>query len=326
MIRALTLATGIALCAHAGASLAQAEKNFPERPVRVIVAWAAGGNADVLSRIMGQKMSDMAGQQFVVENRGGANGTIGTEFVVRARPDGYTLLVDGMQTHAINAQVMKLPYVSLRDLTPIAQLGSVLHILVAHSSLPIKNTRDLVALAKARPTDIAYASFGEWTTTHLAGEFFQQATKTKLLHVTYKGGGPALTGILAGEVSLYFPGISIALPHIHTGKLRALGIASKVRSPDLPELATLAEQLKAPDYDVTTSFAIMAPQGVPAGIVDKLNKMVTAALTAEDVKKRMVGVGAMPPPAMSAAETLERMQAEAARLGAVIKTVRAGSK
>jgi tripartite-type tricarboxylate transporter receptor subunit TctC len=181
----MLLLTASGLSTIAAQGLAQTAANYPEKPVRVIISWAAGGNADVLGRILTQRLSDAVGQQFVVENRGGANGTIGSAYVVRSRPDGYTVLIDGVQTHAINGHVMSgLPYVTQRDLAPVALLGSVLHILVAHPSLPARNTKELIALARARPMDVVYASFGEWTTTHLAGEFFQQVTNTRMLHVT----------------------------------------------------------------------------------------------------------------------------------------------
>lgn len=315
----LTLAAIVLVCG-AGKVLAQADKTYPDRPVRIVVPWAAGGNADVLTRVMAQKLTEVMGQQVVVDNRGGANGMIGSELVVRSRPDGYTLLVDGVQTHAINPLVFsKMAYVTQRDLAPVTLLGGVLHILVAHPSLPIRNTADLIALAKAHPREIAYASFGPGTLSHLAGELFQQITGTRMLHVPYKGGGPALVAQLSGEVSLYYPGFAIALPHVKSGKLRALGMASKVRSADLPDLPTLAEQLKAPQYDITTVFAIMVPAETSKSVVGKLHSGLAQALTSPDVRKRYSSMGAASMPALSPDETLSMMRSEAERWGKVVR-------
>lgn len=309
--------TLVLLMACAANAVAQ---SYPQRPVRIVVPWAAGGNADVLTRVMAQKLSESWGQQVVVDNRGGANGMIGSEQVVRSKPDGYTLLVDGVQTHAINPYVFsKVTYDTQRDLAPITLLGGVLHILVAHPSLPVSKTSDLVALAKAQPRAIAYASFGPGTMSHLAGEFFQQITGTTMLHVPYKGGGPALTALLAGEVSLYYPGIAIALPHIKTGKLKALGIASKVRSDDLPDLPTLAEQLKAPQFDITTVFAVMAPAGTPKVVIDRLHAAITQVLTSPDVRKHFVSIGAASMPSLSPDETRSMLRAESERWGKVVR-------
>lgn len=299
---------------------AQSDRNFPERPVRVVVPWAAGGNADVLTRIMAQRRSETWGQQVLVDNRGGANGMIGSEMVVRSKPDGYTLLVDGVQTHAINPLIYaKMSYETQRDLKPITLLGSVLHILVVHPSLPVKNTAELIALAKARPQEIAYASFGAGTMSHLAGELFQQITGSKLLHVPYKGGGPALTGQLSGEVLLYWPGISIALPHIHSGRLRALGLASKHRSDDLPNLSTLAEQLNAPSYDITTSFSVMTPAGTPKDILDRLHTAITQALASQEVRKHFTSVGAASTPLLSPEDTLALFRSQSEHWGKVVR-------
>lgn len=186
---AAAVATLVLACTTAG-SMAQ-DRTYPERPVRVIVPWASGGNIDVLTRVVAQKLSQGWSQQLVVENRGGANGMIGSESVVRAAPDGYTLLVDGLQTHVINPLIFpKMAYDTQRDLALITLMGAVQHILVSHPSLPVRTTRDLIALARSRPNEIAYATFGVGTMPHLAGELFQQLTGTVLLHVPYKAEGP----------------------------------------------------------------------------------------------------------------------------------------
>ncbi len=316
----VTLAAMVLGCG-AGGAIAQADRPYPDRPVRIVVPWAAGGNADVLTRVMAQKLTDVIGQQVVVDNRGGANGMIGSEMVVRSKPDGYTLLVDGVQTHAINPFIFsKMTYDTQRDLAPITLLGAVLHILVAHPSLPVKTTNDLIALAKSRPQEIAYASFGPGTMSHLAGELFQQITGTKMLHVPYKGGGPALIALLSGEVSLYYPGIAIALSHVKAGKLNALGIASKTRSDDLPDLPTLAEQLKAPEYDITTVFSVMTPAGTPKAIMDRLHAGITRALASQEVRKHFAALGAASTPPLSPEDTLSMLRSELDRWGKVVRT------
>ena len=315
------LAAAALMAGSAAPGLAQADRIFPERLVRVVVPWAAGGNADVLARVMAQRLAEAWGQQVVVDNRGGANGMIGSEMVVRSKPDGYTLLVDGVQTHAINPFVFsKMAYDTQRDLAPITLLGAVLHILVAHPSLPVKTTNDLIALAKTRPHEIAYASFGPGTMSHLAGELFQQITGTKMLHVPYKGGGPALIALLSGEVSLYYPGLAIALSHVKAGKLNALGIASKTRSDDLPNLPTLAEQLKAPEYDITTVFSVMAPAGTPKAIMDRLHAGITQTLASQEVRKHFSTLGAASTPPLSPENTLSMFRSESERWGRVVRT------
>lgn len=320
MIRIVVTIAAAWMTFSAMPGLAQTGTGYPGKSVRVVVPWAPGGNIDVLTRVVAQRLSQIWSQQFVVDNRGGANGMIGSEIVVRSPPDGYTLVVDGLQTHAINPYIFaKMAYDTQRDLAPIALLGAVKHILVAHPSLPVKTTRDLVALAKSRPKEIAYATFGTGSMPHLAGELFQQLTGTAFLHVPYKGGGPALTGLLSGEASLYWPGIAIAIPHIKTGKLRALGVASKSRSEELPDLPTLSEQLKAPDYDVTSVFAFMAPAATPRPLINKLHSGITQVLALPEVRKTYASLGATSPQPLSPEETLAMLRSESERWGKVVR-------
>ncbi len=323
MNRGLATLGAMALAWGSGFAMAQAERSYPERSVRVVVPWAAGGNIDVLTRVVAQRLSRNWSQQFIVDNRGGANGMIGSEMAVRAAPDGYTLLVDGLQTHVINPLIFpKMTYDTPRDLAMITLMGAVQHILVAHPSLPVKTTRDLVSLARSRPKEIPYATFGTGSMPHMAGELFQQITGTAFLHVPYKGGGPALTGLLAGEASIYWPGIAIAMPHIKAGKLRALGIASKSRSDELPDLSTLAEQLRAPDYDVTSVFAFMVPAATPRPIIAKLQSGVTQALALTEVRKTYVSLGATVPQPLTPDETTSLLRSESARWGAVVRAAK----
>ncbi|MGE4109807.1 MAG: Bug family tripartite tricarboxylate transporter substrate binding protein [Burkholderiales bacterium] len=309
----------VALMCGAAQAGAQTDRGYPDKPVRIVVPWAAGGNIDVLTRVISQRLTQSWGQQMLVDNRGGANGMIGSEQVVRAAPDGYTLLVDGLQTHAINPLVFKkMNYDTARDLNMITLVGAVQHILVAHPSLPVKNTADVIALAKARPKGIAYATFGTGSMPHMAGELFQQMTGTALLHVPYKGGGPALVGLLSGETALYWPGIAIAMPHIKTGKLRALGVASRARAEELPDLPTLAEQLKAPDYEVTSIFSIMAPARTPRPVLEKIQSGIGRILALPEVRKIYAARGATLPQPLTPDETTALFRAESSRWGKVV--------
>ena len=320
MSASAVLRAGILMCSVMLQGLAAAAEGWPEKPVRIIVPWAAGGNIDVLTRIAAQQLTRSWGQQVIVDNRGGANGMIGSEAVVRAAPDGYTLLVDGLQAHVINPLVFrKMNYDTQRDLAMIAPMGAVQHILAAHPSLPARTTRDVIAPARALPKDIAYATLGTGSMPHMAGELFQQMTGTVLLPVPYKGGGPALTGLLSGEAALYWPGIAIATPHFKTGKPRALGVASKNRSEELPELPTLAEQLNAPEYDVTSIFAFMAPARTPQPVIERINSSLTQVLATTEVRRNFASLGAYLPAALSPDQTMALLRAEAARWGKVVQ-------
>lgn len=294
---------------------------YPEKAVRLVVPWAAGGNIDALTRVVAQRLTQSLGQQFIIDNRGGANGMIGSEMVVRSVPDGYTLLVDGVQTHAINPLIFpKMQYDSKRDLAPVTLIGAVQHILVVHPSMPARSVKQLVQLAKENPGEISYATMGTGSMPHMAGILFQQLTGTKLLAVNYKGGGPALTGILSGETSLYWPGIAIAIPQVKAGKLNAIGVAGKFRAEELPNLPTLGEQLKAPDYDVTSVFAVMAPSGIHRSIAAKLQANIARALAQDEIKKIYMSLGATVPPPLSPDDTHSLLIAESNRWGKVVRT------
>ena len=320
MKRMTKIMTAALMLCGAAQAMAQADKAFPEKTVRLVVPWAAGGNIDVLTRVVAQHLTHVWSQQMLVDNRGGANGMIGSEQVVRAAPDGYTLLIDGLQTHAINPYVFaKMAYDTPRDLVMVTLLGAVQHILVAHPSLPVRNTRDVIALARARPREIAYATFGTGSMPHMAGELFQQITGVTFLNVPYKGGGPALTGLLSGETSLYWPGIAIATPHIKAGKLRALGVAGKSRAEELPDLPTLAEQLNAPEYDVTSIFAVMAPAATQRSVIGKINAGVAQVLALPEVRKVYASLGANLPEPLSPDQTAALFKRESARWGKVVR-------
>jgi tripartite-type tricarboxylate transporter receptor subunit TctC len=245
----------------------------------------------VISRILAQRMSESLGRQFVIDNRAGANGIIGTEMAVQAPADGYTLLYVS-SPHAVNPGLYrKLPYDTLKDLTPISEIAIASSILVVHPSLPVHSVGELVALAKARPGQIDYASGGSGGSPHLATELFKKLAGINLTHVPYRGAGPALTDVLAGQVQVMFANSAPALPHIRAGRLRALGISSTKRSAVAPEIPTIAES-GVPGYEAVTIFGLVAPANTPRPIIELLNAEVHKAMRAPEVGESMKALGA----------------------------------
>lgn len=248
---------------------AHAAETYPARPVRMIVPFPAGGPTDALARVVAQKLTEAWGQQVVVDNRGGANGIIGQDLVAKATPDGYTLLMQSV-AFAINPTLYKLPYDSGKDFIPVARVASTSLLLVVHPSVAATSVKELIALAKSKPGELSYASFGNGSIAHLAGEMFKTTTGVNLLHVPYKGVQQSLGDLIAGRVQLMFPGISSALPHVGAGRLRALAVTSGQRSPLAPKIPTMIEA-GIPGYEVGSWFGAFFPAGTPHGIVVKLN-------------------------------------------------------
>jgi tripartite-type tricarboxylate transporter receptor subunit TctC len=266
-------------------------QSYPAKPVRIVVPFPPGGIADLFARIIGQKFNETWGQPGIVDNRPGAGGNIGAEIVAKSPPDGYTLVTGSIGTHAVNASLFsKLPYDPNRDFAPVALIMEAEGLLVVHPSLPVKSVKELIALAKAHPGEIAYASAGYGTAAHLSGELFKSMAKVNLVHVPYKGNVPALTDLIAGQTSLLFATMPTALPHVHSGRLRALAVASSSRSPAAPELPTVADAL--PGYSVTNWIGFFAPAGTPRDIVMKLNAEVVRVMQAPDIQKRLTSEGA----------------------------------
>lgn len=266
-------------------------QGYPARTVRVIVPYAPGGGSDVISRILAQRMSESLGRQFVIDNRAGANGIIGTEMAVQAPADGYTLLYVS-SPHAVNPSLYrKLPYDTLKDLTPISEIAIASSILVVHPSLPVHSVGELVALAKARPGQIDYASGGSGGSPHLATELFKKLAGINLTHVPYRGAGPALTDVLAGQVQVMFANSAPALPHIRAGRLRALGISSTRRSAVAPEIPTIAES-GVPGYEAVTIFGLVAPANTPRPVIELLNAEIHKAMRVPEVVESMKTLGA----------------------------------
>ena len=252
--------------------------------------YLAGGAADVVARLVGQKMSESFGQSVLVDNRAGGAANIGSEFVAKAAPDGYTLLM-GSPANVVNVSLFaKLPYDILKDLAPIVLMGTSANILVVHPSLPVKSVRELIAFARARPGQLTYASSGNASSNHLSGELFKSLAQVDLVHVPYKGGGPAITDLMGGQVTMYFSSLPSALPFVRNGKLRALGVTSAKRAAAAPELPTIAEA-GLPGYAFVAWHALLAPAGTPQGVIDKLNAEIVRIVNTSDARTRLESQG-----------------------------------
>ncbi|MDB5924728.1 MAG: transporter substrate-binding protein [Betaproteobacteria bacterium] len=313
----------LAACACAAllpvAVLAQtATPPYPVRVVRVIVPFPPGAGVDIVTRIVVPRMAESLGQSFVVDNRGGAGGIVGTELAARSPADGYNLYVGG--TALIVTPLMgKVPY-SARDLAPISRIASVPFILVVHPTMPVKSLRDLIALARAKPGAINYASTGNGTTPHLTTELFRQVAKIDITHVPYKGSAPALTDLLGGHVDMFFCNMLSATPHVSSGKLRALAVSSLQRSPVVPQVPTVAES-GFPNFETVTWFGLMAPTGVPEYVVAKLRSEVVKALRRADVQSELAGQGASPTIDRGPDDMANYMKAETEKWGKVISAL-----
>jgi tripartite-type tricarboxylate transporter receptor subunit TctC len=267
-------------------------QSYPSRPVRLIVPFAPGGGFDILARLIGQWLSERLGQPFVIENRPGANGNIGTEAVVRASPDGYTLLMAGAY-NAINATLYdKLNFNFIRDIAAVAGLVRVPNVMVVHPSVPATTVPEFIAYAKANPGRISMASAGNGAPSHVSGELFKMLAGVDMVHVPYRGSGPAVTDLLSGQVQVMFVAITSSIEYIKAGRLRALGVTTTTRSEALPDIPTVGEFL--PGYEASGWYGIGAPNGTRAEIVDKLNKEINAALADPKLKARLADLGNAP--------------------------------
>jgi len=288
MKRATVLTAGLTALAAAGGAGAQ---DYPARPVRVVVPYAAGGPVDIVARITAQKLTEAFKHQFVVDNRAGAGGNIAVELVARSAPDGYTLLMGANGTNAINPSLYKkLAVDPAKDLAPVSRVASSAMILVVHPSLPVSNVKQLIALARQQPGAVTYASSGSGSTAHLASELFKSTAKVDLLHIPYKGAGPALVDLVAGQVQAMITGVSSTLPYVKSGRLKALGVSSEKRQSLLPDVPSIAEDL--PGYEVSTWYGIFAPAGTPRAVIDRLNQALGRILTSPDAQSRLAAVGA----------------------------------
>jgi tripartite-type tricarboxylate transporter receptor subunit TctC len=265
--------------------------DYPTRPVRWIVPYTPGGGTDITARIMAQWLSERLGQQFIIENKPGAGNNIGTEAVVNASPDGYTLLLVN-PANAINATLYrKLPFNFLRDIAPVAGIMRVPNVMEVNPEVPAKTVAEFIAYAKANPSKINWATSGNGTSVHLSGELFKMMTGVDLTHIPYKGSAPALTDMIAGTVQVIFDNMPPSLPHIRAGKLRALAVTTNIRSDALPDVPTVAETV--PGYEASAFYGMAVPKGTPPEIIDKLNKEVNAGLADPKIKARLAELGGM---------------------------------
>jgi tripartite-type tricarboxylate transporter receptor subunit TctC len=281
--------------AAAGASVASSAyaQQYPAKPIRLIVPFVAGGTADVLSRVLAQRQTQLYGQQTVVENRPGSGGHVGAEAAARAAPDGYTIVFGTIGIHAAYGIYSKLNYDPARDLQPVAMYADVPNVLIVHPSVPAKNVVEFIALAKANPGRLNFGTAGSGSSTHMAGEWFKLYTGVNLTHVPYKGSAQAMQDLLGGQIELMFENLPTAIAQIKAGKVRALGMTSKERSPSMPEVPTLAET-GVPGFEATAWFTIAAPAKVPADIIKKLNADMNAFLKAPEMQQRWIDMGVVP--------------------------------
>ncbi len=263
--------------------------SYPDRPIRLVVPVPPGGSSDGAARIIGQKLTESWGQQVIVDNRAGAAEIIGTEIVVKANPDGHTLVLASLR-YSVNPSLLKLPYDPVRDLDPITMTAAVGNVLVVNAKTPVKSVKELIALAKQKPGELTYASSGVGGAPHLIGEFFALQTGVKLTHIAYKGGGPAIADLVGGNVFMSFASMTSSLPFIKAGRLRPLAVSSKERSAQLPDVATMIEA-GVPNLEVRDWQGILGPRGTPRAVVDKLAAEIARILKQPDTQARFAALG-----------------------------------
>lgn len=291
----LAVLTVIALGTAAGALTASAQTSFPTRLVKIIVPFSPGGASDTLPRFLAAPLAEMWGQPVIVENRPGAAGNIGMELGAKAAPDGYTLTSAPVGNLAINPHMYaKLSYDVFRDFTPITLVGSVQNVLVVHPSVPARSVRELITLARTKPGELTFGSGGVGTQAHMAGELFKSMTGVDMAHVAYKGVGASVTDLLGGHLAMIFAQIPSVSPHIQSGRLRALGVASAKRVSSLPNVPTIAEAANLPGFEAVSWYALVGPAGLPAEVVRKIQADVAKVLLLQDVRERLVTLGVEP--------------------------------
>ncbi|HEY4920719.1 MAG TPA: tripartite tricarboxylate transporter substrate binding protein [Xanthobacteraceae bacterium] len=314
LIRRLLTAAAVALLAGASAQA----QDYPTRPIKVVIAFPAGGPTDFVGRLLADKLKDFLGQPVIIENKAGANGAIGADFVAKSAPDGYTLFLttSGAVTITPNLRA-DTPYDTLRDFAPISRVVNVSEVLAVRPELGLKSARDLAAMAKAKPGTLAFASTGVGSPPHLALELLQAAAGVKFVHVPYRGAAPAITDLLGGQVIAMFADAPVLMPQIRAGKLKALAIAAEQRNPVLPDVPTLAEEGYA-DTVTNNWYGLLAPAKTPPAIIARLNRAMRAALADQDVRQKLVNVGAVPAPT-TPEEFAQFLRDELARWGKVIR-------
>jgi tripartite-type tricarboxylate transporter receptor subunit TctC len=294
-----------------------AAQAYPTKPVRMIVPWAPGGTTDILGRVIAQKMGEKWGQPVLVENRGGAAGNIGTEAAARSPADGYTLVLGTMSSHAMNQFLYeKMTFDPVADLAPISLVANVATVLVVNPSLPVKNVNELIALARAKPGQLNFASGGIASFNQLCAELLKMSTRIDIVHVPYKGGGPAVADLVGGKVDMLFTGAPVTMSHIKSGRLKVLAVTDSQRSAALPDTPTMGESV--PGYEFNNWYGIMAPAGTPRPLIDLLNAEVHRILALPDVRERFSGLGADPTPS-TPEKFAAVMKTDAEKWGRIIK-------
>ena len=296
---------------------AQAQ-NWPSKPIRLVVPFPPGGTTNVVARLLGQELSKSLDQPVVIDNRPGAAGNIGADSVAKSPPDGHTLLMGTVGTHAINASLYKkMPYDTVRDFAPVMLVAAVPNILVVHPSLPVHSVKELIAYAAANPGKLNFASSGSGSSIHLSGELFKTMAGVNMTHVPYKSSAPPLTDLIGGQVQLMFDNLPSALPHVKSGKLKALAVTSAKRSPILPDLPTIAES-GLPGFETSSWFGVLAPAGTSKEIIAKLNFDIVRLLRSPDMQERFLQHGAEPL-GIPAEEFAAHIKAEMAKWAKVVK-------
>jgi len=315
---------GLALVVLSTAAMTVHAQAYPAKPIRLIVPFPPGGGTDLVARAIAPKLMETGGIQLLIDNRAGGGTVLGAELAARSAPDGYTIFLGTNTSHAINPTLLpKLPYDALKDFAPITRIALIPYILVVHPSLPARSVKELVALAKARPGELNFASSGSGTPGHLAGIMLNEAAGINMVHIPYKGAAPAVTDLMAGRVHLMFDNLASALPNVKAGKLRALAVTTLQRSTFLPDLPTLDEAgLKG--FDMTTWWGIMAPAKTPDAVVQRLNAEIFKALELPDVKERLRAIGSETPAVRTPGAFSAFVAAELKTYGELVK--RSGAK
>lgn len=304
--------SALALLIYALGALTCAAQQYPTRTIRLVVGFPPGGGTDIIARLLGQKLTEAWGQQVIVENRPGATGMIGANVVAKAPPDGYTLLMGHVNSQAIAPLLQQKPmYDPLNDFAMVAYIGYVPNVLVVHPSLPVRNIRELIALAKARPGQLTFASPGVGSTNHLAGEMFKAATHIDIVHVPYKGSGPAIIDLLAGQIVMNFDAMPSVINYIRDGRMRPLAVTTAARDPQLPQIPTVRE-VGVRDFDVRNWYGVVAPAGTPRPIVVRLNAEINRIAQLPDIKARLDELGTRLDP-MTPEQFAEFVRAEIAK-------------
>lgn len=305
------------LCATAAFVPGASAQEFPSRPVRIVVGFPPGGATDLVARLIAPKLTELLGQQIIVENRSGANGVIGAELVVKAAPDGHTLHLGGLGALVISPAITRVPFDPLKDLAPVAGAVNLQNIFIVHPTLPVRTLKELIALARQKPGALNYATSGTGSPGHLAGELFKSMARVNMTHVPYKGGGPALTDLVAGHIEIFVAVISTAVPQVKAGKARALAVTGSKRAEPLPDVPTVAEAaLKG--YEAYNWYGVYAPANTPRPVIDRLHRDFVAVLRMSDIRQPLLARGIETAP-RSAEDFAKFMKSETDKWTKVVK-------